>query len=99
MSAQRVEIWKEGKCIRHSKNLRGLIRYGHKNGVREVRLERHPPKLAEVIGEGCLVWMEFQDGAVCSTDFADFSVARDFFCKRARRWGGLVRTSEGVIHA
>lgn len=74
-----VEITRDGKVIRRSRNLRGLITHAGKHGVNEVSVWR--------TSNGAGVYVKFGDGATCRTTFADFTIARDFFRKRWQKWG------------
>ncbi len=74
-----VEIKKDGEVVQRSRNLRGLISRASKVGVDSVSVFRSEG--------GAYVSVFFKDGSECRTNFADFTVARDFFRKRWQRWG------------
>lgn len=75
-----VEIIKDGKTIRTSKNLRGLLEYWRHTSVDKVKIIR--------CGDGAIALVWFADSAFCCTDFASFRVASEWFDKRIARRGG-----------
>lgn len=76
-------IVKEGRIIRRSANLRGLISHAHRAGVAKASVTASG---RDVLSEG-LVYVVFRDGSWCRVRFASFQIARDFFRKRWARWG------------
>lgn len=79
-----ITIHLNGKAIRHSRNLRGLITHATRVGVESVHLEA----LSNAAGGAFVV--TFRDGSTCNDRFASFAVMREFFTKRARRWGATL---------
>lgn len=77
-----VLIYKGGKVVSRSKNLRGLIHYGHKHKVKSVTIIK--------TGEGAAVTVWFRDGATVKVEYASFQVATTFFEERQRKWGGVI---------
>jgi hypothetical protein len=74
-----VEIIRDEKVVHRSRNLRGLITHARRAGVHSAAVWRTQ--------SGATVYVEYSDGAYCRTDFADFTIARDFFRKRWQKWG------------
>jgi hypothetical protein len=86
-----VEIMLNGKVIHRSRNLRGLISHAHRVGVAKASVWRTSPAC------GGRAYIEYRDGSYCRTEFADFTIARDFFRARWQKWGlyAEVRNSDG----
>jgi len=63
-----------GKVVQRSQNLRGMREYAGKHGVGKVSISAIP--------NGGLLSVFFQDGAACTTTFADFRVLQQF----VRNW-------------
>lgn len=82
-------IYFRGKVVDRSKNLRGLISYGHRHGVRSVTIT--------ACGEGATVTVWFANSANTTVKFASASVASDFFKKRQPKWGGTIEGSGYAI--
>jgi hypothetical protein len=68
----------DGKPVSRSRNLRGIITYAGKVGVKHVATKALPD------GRGVLS-IRFEDGATVSTEFASADVLRDWV-KRRRGW-------------
>lgn len=88
-----VEIILDGKVIRRSQNLRGLISHAGRVGVHKVSVYAQHGVLGlwasndrHYYGKG-FVYVEYRDGSICRTEFAEFGIARDFFRARWKRWG------------
>lgn len=76
-------IVKEGKVIRKSYNLRGLITHANRAGVAKASVHASGDTIQ---GEG-LVYVVFKDGSWCRVRFASFTIARNFFRSRWKKWG------------
>lgn len=79
-------VYLDGKPVSRSKNLRGLIRYGHKHGVRSVTIVN----TGVSAGEGAVVTVWFKNNATIRVEFVSFTVAVEFFEKRQSKWGGVI---------
>jgi hypothetical protein len=74
-----VHIIAGGDCVQRSRNLRGIITRAHKVGV-----ARATCWASEA---GGTYYIQFADGSWTRGQFADFTVCRDWFRARWRRWG------------
>jgi hypothetical protein len=79
------------RFVQYSRNLRGIISRAHNIGVRFVAVQRNP--------DGASVIVSFRDYSGCETQFADFSVALDWFRSRAKRWGMVERINTPTHHS
>ena len=77
-----VEIFKDGKRISYSKDLRGIIDYARKHGVAKVIIVER--KFASEFG-GTL-YILFGDGATVKTGFRSYDVLEGWIAAR-RSWG------------
>lgn len=80
----KVVITLDGKPVARSKNLRVILDYARVHPVRYVQAARKTD-LASGLRMGATVIVRFDDGAYCVTDFADFTVAREWINSR-RSW-------------
>jgi hypothetical protein len=74
-----IEIVKQGKVVSRSRYLRGIKTYARRSPVERV----------SVIGQdesGALLYVRFEDGAECCTNFASFGVC-SAWVKARRSWG------------
>lgn len=77
-----VEIFKEGKRIKYSKDLRGILDYARKHGVAKVIIVER--KFASEFG-GTL-YILFGNGATVKTGFKSYGVLESWIAAR-RSWG------------
>jgi hypothetical protein len=77
-------IGQSGDIVQRSRNLRGLITRAGKVGVDSVSVHR--------VNNGASCYVVFKDGSYCRPTFADFTIARDFFRARWRKWGMYAET-------
>jgi hypothetical protein len=75
-----VVIYRDGKAVSKSRNLRGVLDYGRKHGVNQVAIGERSN------GGGTLVVI-FDNKAVVTTTFASFVVLLDWVASRAKRSG------------
>lgn len=90
-TARKVVVLKDGKTIRQSKNLRGILSYARGNGGGVSRVQ-----LCHMIGApgNYFLRVYYNDGAVGLSDFADWRVAATWVCAR-RSWDSP--PVEGVV--
>ena len=88
-----MEIILQGHIVRRSQNLRGVLDY-----ARDTSRVESVTIIHEETPAGYPVLFTFRDGATCSTNFADLSVAAEFLRSR-RSWGGdsMKITTERVV--
>ena len=85
-----IEIHRHGEVVAKSRNLRGLLTYARKSPVKHVYLRRM------AYGYGGL-FIEFENGATCKTEFASFTVCRNWLESR-RSWQlGLNKERSGDV--
>jgi hypothetical protein len=95
-----TEIKRDGKIISRSKNLRGIITRQNKIGVRFLAVQatgKAPEGYSIPEASSAEVMISFNDDSHCTTYFADFSIAVDFFTKRQKRWN-LTRRQNTETH-
>lgn len=86
MSQDRVEIWKGGRVVSSSRNLRGLLAYAHGSSifsryVAEIRIREEVP--GEERSYGGILDVIYGDGATASeVPFASYSV----MCRWVSHW-------------
>jgi hypothetical protein len=74
-----TQITRDGKVLSQSRNLRGLLRYLPRDHARQVNVMRLP--------DGARLTVHFESGAVCETQFADYSVLRRWINARLHLGG------------
>lgn len=87
-----VEIFKDGKRVSHSKNLRGILDYARKHGVAKVLIMEN---LASEFG-GTLNII-FGDGATVTTNFNSYKVLESWIAAR-RSWNLKETLSKSTTH-
>lgn len=70
-----VQIIKDNKAVSTSKNLRGILRYASKHGVRMADALPHSD------GPGGRMVVMFSDGAYAITDFACYQVLQEWIAR------------------
>lgn len=85
-----IEITKAGAIVARSRNLRGILSYARKSPVATVSVSSYSPVRC------AHVYVQFDDGAECRTQFSSYTVAVQWV--RARRSWGLeaVRCSDDL---
>lgn len=78
-----VNIFKDGKRVAQSQNLRGIIDYARKNGVAKVIIVER--KFAKHTEFGGTLNILFGDGATVKTEFRSYGVLEDWIAAR-RSW-------------
>lgn len=79
-----VEIFKNGKCVARSQNLRGIRDYARRHGIAKVIIVER--KCAEHTEFGGTLNILFGDGATVKTGFRSYGVLEAWVTAR-RSWG------------
>lgn len=72
---------REGRVVRRSRNLRGLLEHVRLHAVDRVGLSRNRERNA-FGGMGGVLRVHFANGDHCTTDFASYDVMREWVTKR-----------------
>jgi len=79
-----VRVYLDGKVVKRSANLRGVLDYARTHGVHAVYVD--PNNRSKPESDGAWVVFIFDNGAHCTTEWASFTVACQWIMAR-RSWG------------